>query len=179
MIYVALLRGVNVGGHSRVEMPRLKALFESLSLASVSTYINTGNVIFSTDRRDEQMLCDEIESAIQREFGFSVPVVLRNQDQIDTVCRNLPASWQNNSEMKCDVLFLWQPVDDAATLEQLAIKPEIEDVVYIPGAILWRVDRQNIGRSGLQKIVGTALYKQITVRNCNTVRKLAELMGSV
>lgn len=61
-------------------------------------------------------------------------------------------------------------------MKQLRHKPEIEDVRYVPGALLWRVDASNVTRSGMMKLAGTPLYKKMTIRNCNTARKLLELM---
>lgn len=176
MVYVALLRGINVGGNARVEMPRLKKLLESLGYTNVVTYINSGNAIFESDAANGAELGRDIELAIKKEFSLEVPVVVRSKQAIEAVCENLPDEWQNNKDMKCDVLFLWQEVDSPDVLKQLAVKPEIEDVLYIPGAVLWRVDRVNINRGSMVKIIGTKLYKQVTLRNCNTVRKLQELM---
>lgn len=61
-------------------------------------------------------------------------------------------------------------------MEQLPLKPEIDRAHYVPGAILWSVDRDNVTRSGMAKIVGTKLYKLVTIRNVNSVRKIHELM---
>jgi uncharacterized protein (DUF1697 family) len=73
-------------------------------------------------------------------------------------------------------MFLWEGFDRRDIVKELKIKPEIEDVTYVPGAIIWRVDRSNITKSGMTKLVGTDLYKGMTIRNSNTVRKLAGMM---
>ena len=78
--------------------------------------------------------------------------------------------------MKCDVLFLWRDVDSPAVLDGIDFDPEMEDVRYVPGAIIRRVDRENAGKSTLLRLVGTPLYRQLTIRNCNSARKLLELM---
>ena len=92
------------------------------------------------------------------------------------VVRRLPDAWVNDSTMKCDVTFLWDEVDNPSILGQLTIKQDIDDVLYVPGAIIWRVDKERVTRSGLMRIAGTDLYKKMTIRNCNTVRKLVSLM---
>jgi uncharacterized protein (DUF1697 family) len=74
------------------------------------------------------------------------------------------------------VIFLGEEVDAPEVLEQLVIKPDIDEVRYVPGAVLWRVERSKVTRSGLMRLVGTELYAQTTVRNCNTLRKLAGMM---
>ena len=101
--------------------------------------------------------------------------VLGPCDAITAIADSLPDDWANETTAKCDVMFLFDAVDSPEILGELTIKPEIDDVRYVPGALLWRVDRRNVTRSGMLKIVGTDLYRQMTVRNCNTARKLAEL----
>lgn len=173
--YVALLRGINVGGKNKVEMARLKACLEITGLNHVSTYINSGNVIFTSDQSTIRLLVS-IEQAIEQTFGFSVRIVLRDLSQIKRVVNAAPTSWVNDQEMKCDVMFLWEDIDSPSIIEQIPWDPTIEDLTYVPGALLWRIDRASASKSKVLKIIGTSIYKQMTIRNCNTVRKLYQLM---
>jgi uncharacterized protein (DUF1697 family) len=178
MTYVALLRGINVGGKNKVAMPRLKKTFEEVGLTEVSTYINSGNVIFKDIKRSPTTIVTALEKAIEKDFGFPIKVLIRDLSAMRKVIKALPDTWINDQKMKCDVMFLWGDVDRKGIVKDLKVKPEIEDVVYVPGALIWRVDRPAITRSGMLKMVGTDLYKAMTIRNCNTVRKLAELMAA-
>jgi len=176
VIYVALLRGINVGGKNKVEMARLKQVFESIGVGDVRTYINSGNVIF-VDDREAMKLRTLIEKAIAKEFGFSVRVVLRDLDSMSAVVKAIPAAWKDDATMRCYVMFLWEEVDDKRNvLKRLTIKEGLDDVKYVPGAVIWRVDRDNLTRSGMMKLTSDELYQQMTIRNCNTVRKLADMM---
>lgn len=175
MRYVALLRGINVGGNNRVEMARLRNSLESLGLTEVSTYINSGNIFF-TSNKSVAILTKLIEDAIESEFGFHVHVVLRDKPNITALVKAIPTKWINDSSAKADVLFLWEDVDKQSVLKELTIKEGIDDVRYVPGAVIWHVDRADAGKSGLMKIIGTPLYKKVTIRNVNTTRKLAELL---
>lgn len=177
MRYVALLRGINVGGNNKVDMKLLKDAFEQAGMNDVRTYINSGNVIFTDNKHAINDITNKLEAIIEQTFSITVKVLLRDEDQIRSIAASVPESWQNNSDMKCDVMFLWDDIDKPEIVDSLTIKPEIEDVRYVPGAILWRVDRRNVTRSGMLKLVGTDLYRQMTIRNCNTVRKLLLLMG--
>lgn len=168
-----------MGGKARVEMPRLKKLFEDLGFDHVSTYINSGNVVFHEAKRQHADLAELIETAIEKEFGFPVKVVVRSQQDIEAIAKALPDKWQNNADMKCDVMFLWEEYDKPDVLQGLTIKPELEDVRYVAGAILWRVDRQNVTKSGIMKLVGTPLYKHMTIRNCNTFRKITAMLQEI
>ena len=176
MVYVALLRGINVGGNNKIEMARLKSVFEGLGFQNVRTYINSGNVIFDSDLRDVLKLVVQIEAAIEKNFKLPIKVVVRDLPTILSTVDAIPETWVNDSHMKCDVMFLWQDADSEAVLDRLVIKPDIDDVKYVPGAIIWRVDKPLVTRSGMMKMAGTQLYKQMTIRNVNTARKLAKLM---
>lgn len=176
MTYVALLRGINVGGARKVDMGSLKATFERAGMEHVTTYINSGNVIFRHPSPDAASLAATLEHAIESEFGFSVKVLLRDSDTIRATAEALPDDWANDKSAKCDVMFLWDEVAGAEILERLTIKPDIDEVMYAAGAVLWRVERSKATRSGMMKLVGTETYQQMTVRNCNTLRRLAELV---
>jgi uncharacterized protein (DUF1697 family) len=176
MKYVALLRGINVGGNRKVPMASLKLSFEEMGFTNVKTFINSGNVIFDTDINHIEKLTKMIEKQILKDFGFEVAVILRSQVQIHKLVKAIPDTWVNNADMKCDVMFLWPEVDSPEVLKLLTYNPEIEDLTYVPGAVIWQIDRANATKSQVIKIIGTKLYKQITIRNCNTVRKLNELM---
>ncbi len=176
MLYIALLRGINVGGNSKVEMPKLKELFEDLGFTDVKTYINSGNVIFSSSQNDIKKICSIIEKGIEKEFKLSVPVLVISKSKLKKIVGEIPEAWQNNSDMKCDVMFLWDEVDSPETLDLLNLNKDLEDFKYVPGAIIWRIDRDKVTKSKVLKMVGTDIYKKMTIRNCNTARKILSLI---
>ena len=176
MIYVALLRGINVGGNNKVEMAKLKQTFEKLGFASVQTFIASGNVIFRINEVNQANLVKKIESAINADFGLSIKVLLRDLASIEKLVKAIPSSWINDTETKCDIMFLWNEIDNKNILKQLPFDSTLEDVQYVPGAVLWHIDRKKASKSRVFKIVGTKLHQQMTVRNPNTVRKLYQLM---
>ncbi len=176
MVYVALLRGVNVGGKNKVDMKQLKVVFEEAGMTDVSTYINTGNVIFSSSIRARARLVTLLEQSIAEHFGLSITLLVRDLKSMKTVVQAIPERWTNDSATKCDVMFLWDDVARPSVLKELQVKPEIDDVKYVLGTLIWSVDRESMSRSGMMKLVGTPLYKRMTIRNCNTARKLLELM---
>lgn len=176
MMYVALLRGINIGGRNKIDMKTLKKSFETAGMTDVVTYINSGNIIFINKDLNAVELSETLEAVILEEFGLNIKVLLRSIDDIENIIRFLPDSWSNDKEMKSDVIFLWNDIDDESILENLKIRPDIDNVIYRPGAILWSVDKKNATKSGMSKIVGTNLYKKMTIRNVNTVRKIHSLM---
>lgn len=177
MIYVALLRGINVGGNSKISMLELKSIFEEAGMTSVSTYINLGNVIFQTSSNDKAQIVATLEKAIEARVGFLVKLVIRTKSSLLALLKALPETWVNDSTMKCDVMFLWDAIDSPDILNQLTIKPGIDNVIYAEGALLWATRRQDVTKSGMMKIIGTDIYRQMTIRNCNTLRRLALLVS--
>lgn len=175
MRYVAFLRGINVGGKRKVDMRRLKDVFERVGVNDVSTYINSGNVIFSSESVDPRALSAQLERAIETDFGFSVKVMLRDAAAMQALVDAL-GELANDATTKCDVMLLSPEIGSPQILEQLTVKPDIDHVRYVPGAVLWHCDRDKVTRSGMVRVVGTPLYAHMTVRNCNTIRKLAGLM---
>ena len=179
MTYVALLRGINVGGKNKLPMPQLKTLFEALGCANVITYINTGNVVFTNSVLDTETLRLDIEQAIVDHFECIVPVIVCTMERIQSVVAALKDEWVNDAAQKCDVMFLWPKYDTAGVLSKLSYYPQYEDLMYVPGVIIWRVNRDRIKQGQMLKIIGTDLYKYMTIRNVNTVRKIAALMQKI
>lgn len=176
MLYVALLRGINVGGKNKIAMKSLIQTFENAGMDDVVTYINTGNIIFSCGEQSKKELTQQLEAAIHRDFGLAIKVVVRSMEEIEHIITAIPDSWKNDQEMKSDVMFLWDEINDATILDELIIQPGIDTVQYVPGAILWSVSKKQVTKSGMSKIIGTKIYKQVTIRNVNTARKIFDLM---
>ena len=176
MIYVALLRGINVGGKNKINMTMLKKTFEQIGMGSVMTYINSGNIIFTDKEHSKRELATILEKAILADFGLSIKVLVRSFNDFKEIIEYLPKTWKNDQDMKSDVLFLWDEIDEESLLEKLVIKPDIDTIKYVSGSILWSVDRKNSTRSGMMKLASSKLYKQVTIRNVNTTRKIYDLM---
>lgn len=176
MIYVALLRGINVGGKNKVDMKLLKEVFEQAGMRSVETYINSGNVVFIAEGRTKAALTDLLERAIGERFGVPVPVTIRSLEEMGAIVDALPDEWSDDERMKSDVMFLWDDVMPSDVLAQVQIKPDVDQVICISGAVLWGVERSLVTRSRKTKLIGTDVYQRMTVRNVNTARKLYELM---
>jgi uncharacterized protein (DUF1697 family) len=178
MTYVAFLRGVNVGGKGIVSMAAIKEALVALGMSDVRTYINSGNVIFSTRASDTQQLAGRIEEALEQHTGMAIKVLLMDHKALKKMVAAIPPNWVDDKTMRTYVLLLWKELDDRSILDRLPIKPGVDELSYTPGAVVWRVDRENVGRSHMNRIVGTPLYKKITIRSANTMRKLNELTAT-
>lgn len=172
MKYIALLRGINVGGNRRVEMKRLKVLFESFKYTNVSTYVNSGNIIFESNK-EQVVIRKEIEVGLKREFGFDISTLVKSAQEMQNIAESIPRDWKNDIEHKTDVAYLFDEIDSEKTIEEIPVKREYLEIRYTKGAIFWNVDRKNYNKSQINKLIGHTLYQLMTVRNVNTARFLA------
>lgn len=177
MIYIALFRGINVGGKNKVDMKKLKSLFERIGFEKVITYINSGNVIFKSPEVNESELAGVIEQAVKDEFQLDLKIAVINSNLLNDICREIPSAWVKNEEMRTDVIFLWEKYNSPEVLNIIKCS-DVDNVKYVPGALLWNVKERDYTKSNIVKIIGTDLYKHITIRNVNTVRKLHEIINN-
>ena len=176
--YVALLRGINVGGNAMVSMKELKSCFEDLGLRDVVTYINSGNIIFKDSRKSVPALVKLIESGIRARCKMDIRVVVKSKSDIAAICKKIPAGWVTDKLMRTDVMFLWDEIDNAEAIAAVPADPAVDRLLHVKGALIWNVSRKDYGKSKVPKLVGSRFYKNMTARNANTTRKLLELMLS-
>jgi uncharacterized protein (DUF1697 family) len=167
---VALLRGINVGGGNKVEMAALRSAFEAAGFTDVVTYLNTGNVVFGGTAT-----VPALEAVVADAVGFAVPVLLRSGAELAAVVDAVPPAWVATKDDRCEVLFLGREDDDPGVVHQLVHNPEVEELAYVPGAVLWHLDRRRATKSRLTKVIGTDLYRRMSMRSVGTVRKLTAL----
>jgi uncharacterized protein (DUF1697 family) len=175
--YVALLRGINVGGRTLVRMADLRTCFEELGFGAVSTYIASGNVLFESDERDAAKLAATIDAAIERRFALPVKVVVLDRRAYGRIVKAIPKPWVGDDGLRANVAFLRPGTDAKQVVRDLEPDPAIEEVKAVAGAILWATRRDALNRSVMRKLIGGAAYKDLTVRNLNTTLKLHELLA--
>lgn len=173
MKFIALLRGINAGKLRRVEMKKLKALFESLGYSQVSTYINSGNIMFNSNKKIKD-IHKNIEINLKKEFGFDIPAIIKTEKEIQKIATAIPKEWQNDSKQRSDVAYLFKEIDSKKTLNDIPIKKEYIDIRYTKGALYWNIDRKNYNKSHLNKLINHKFYQLMTIRNVNTARHLAK-----
>ncbi|TGK50200.1 DUF1697 domain-containing protein [Leptospira kanakyensis] len=172
MKYIALLRGINVGGNRKVEMKKLRTLFESLGYTEVSTYINSGNIIFESED-DTKTVLTKITKSFEKIFDFEIPTLVKTEKEMKKIANAIPEGWQNDATQKTDVAYLFPEADSKKIIEELPLKKEFLEIRYMKGAIIWNIKRENLNKSQLTKLISHKLYKGMTIRNVNTARFLA------
>src|SRR5690606_8872638 len=179
MRYVALLRGVNVGGKNRVPKAEFQEVLEDLGFTDVVIYINSGNAVFTSDHI---VSADTVRGALETHFGFPIPTLVLSGDKIKKITATIPSHWTNDAPnpdktgQKSDVLYLFDDANEPNVLQKIGYNPEIETMIYTDGAVLVNVLRKNQMRSSLQKITVHPVFKLMTIRNIATAKKLAELV---
>jgi uncharacterized protein (DUF1697 family) len=178
MKYIALLRGINVGGNNKVAMPELKKCFETIGLTNVSTYINSGNVLFESDQENAAKLVRQCEDAIKNTFGFHIVCSVISTADLHAALKHAP-SWWNNGDAKHNAIFVIAPKKAEDIMKEVGeAKPEYEKVAAYHPIIFWSAPLKTFGRTRYSKIVGTKAYQSVTIRNANTTLKLAELSNN-
>ena len=175
MRYVALLRGINLGGANQMKMDDLKALFADLGFENVKSYINSGNVAFDSKKTAESKLIHKIEDAVEARFGRRVHIMIREQRDIERLLKNNPFDGQYESHKHMHVLFLKEPMpaEKAELLQASALPGEKYEV---RGREIYNLLPNGVAGSLLTK--GFFEKKPVvayTGRNWRTVEKLAEL----
>ena len=174
--YFALLRGVNVGGKNIIRMADLKIAFERRGFQNVSTYINSGNIIFSSEL-DEDLIKEACENLISENFGMDIPVCVISADELIDALSHAPDWWNNNSQARHDAFFVIPPMTAAYVVAHVGqIKEEYESLAYYGRVIFWSAPIATFSRTTVSRISkDRAMYCAITVRNANTALKLAKL----
>jgi uncharacterized protein (DUF1697 family) len=174
--YVALLRGVNVGGRNLISMPDVKDVFRGLGLRDVRTYLVAGNVIFAAEGTDARRLEATIEEAFASRFPQPVSVIVRDIAEMKQIVEHIPEHWTTGRDQKCNVMFLRRVIDSPKILENFSPKPDIEELHYYPGVLFWSARTDSLTKSTMLKVSTMPVYQDITVRILQTTRKIYEIM---
>jgi uncharacterized protein (DUF1697 family) len=171
-ILISMLRGVNVGGHHKIKMEALRALYESLKLDSPRTYVQSGNILFRTKERDSPALAKKIQNAIERKFGFRPEVILRTTAELRAAIAASPFTGRNLEPGKILVTFLAGDAGPEGRDNLLALKDYPEEL-HLRGREFYIYFPNGAGKSKLPwSKVEKLLQTTGTARNWNSVTKM-------
>jgi uncharacterized protein (DUF1697 family) len=176
--YLVLLRGINVGGKNKVPMAQLRELLEGLGYEDVKTFIASGNVVLSSDRRPSEIK-REIEEALPKAFKLDselIAVLVLTYEQLRALVDNKPKGFGDHSDTyHSDAVFL-MGIDAASAMEVFDPRPGVDEVWAGDGVIYSQRLSAQRTKSRLNRIVGTPAYKSMTIRNWATTTSLLKLM---
>lgn len=177
MKYVCLLRGISVGGNNKVSMSDLKKVFSDLGFKNITTYINSGNVLFSSDEKNIIKLIDIIENKLANDI-MPIKVTVISSDQLKNIIKKAPKNWGNDTNRKHNLLFLRPPTSTTEAMKLIGTtKPEYETVTEGQGVIYWSASLKDFGKTASSRLAGKPIYQEVTVRNYNTSIKLLKLLS--
>lgn len=176
--YIALLRGINISGKNKIAMSELKASFLELGYTEVSTYLNSGNVIFLSNIHDMAVLAVTIKAIIKNRFELNIPVFIISQKELEDVLDNAPTWWGvNNKEIYDNLIFLFPTLSYDEFYNEIGNpKGEYEKVHNYKNAIFWSFSRKNYQKTNWwSKTASSNISDKITIRTATTVRKIVEI----
>jgi uncharacterized protein (DUF1697 family) len=174
--YAALLRGINVGGRNKVPMADLRAAFEAHGFGDIRTYIQSGNVLFTTSD-PARSLEDDVEGFLERRFGVPLVVVVRSHAQLRSVVAKAPAGFGTQPAMfHSDAVFLKAPLTAAKAMQVVKRREGVDEATPGTGVIYFsRLSAQRT-KSRMSAIVGTPEYQLMTIRSWATTTKVLALL---
>ena len=174
--YVALHRGINVGGKNIIKMDDLKTCFNEMGFENVVTYIQSGNVLFDSNETNQFQLSQQIEKGLSESFNYNSKIVLLSQQELIQLIKTVPKDFGvYPDEYRYDVIFLKAPLTSEEALSKIKTKEGVDFVTAGNGVLYFSRLSSMSGQSQMTKMIGTAIYKEMTIRNWNTTTKLCEL----
>lgn len=175
--YIALLRGINVGGHRKIKMVDLRAMFSDTGFENVQTYIQSGNVVFDASKNDDAELSTRIKQQIEETFGYDVPVIICTASDLKSILANMP--FEKKEGWKRYITFLSHQPDKAQQKKLEARSGSIERFRVGDGVVYAHVDKQTDENPLFS---GSFIQKQLNIpatnRNVRSVNKILELASS-
>jgi len=178
--YIALLRGINVGGKNIIKMEQLKQAFVDMEFSDVTTYIQSGNVVFKTQESNKLDLTKKIEEQLQKTFSAEIKTLILTVDELAETIENAPKNFGAEPEkFRYDVWFLLPPTMVEDIVSNVRLREGVDFLQTGKNAVYTLRLTNQMGRSYFSKIIQLPFYKNITIRNWNTTTKLLELASKI
>lgn len=175
-IYIAFLRGINVGGQKIIKMEKLKDIFESLQFQNVKTYIQSGNVIFESTEESTDILC-KMETELEHILGDKVTCIIRTVDELEEVIKQNPFSTSEDIE-KQYVTFLDRKPTAEAAARLMSYKNDVDDF-YVINREVFLLCGKGYGKTKFSNhFLESKLDVLATTRNWKTVNKILNMIRS-
>lgn len=178
MKYVALVRAINVGGRNLMRMSDVRACLEERKFQRVSTYIQSGNILFESDIANVSTLTAAIEKAFSEAFDHSAGVFVRSHRQMQRIVADAPREWKKGATLRRNVAFLRKPLTASKAIAAIELKAGVDSVKAGDDVVYMSTEMTRIKQSAFPKVVGKPIYRDMTIRNYSTCQKILALMGS-
>lgn len=176
MKYIALLRGINVGGNSMIKMSELKNNVEKCGFKNVRTYINSGNVIFESEEKNSEKIVVKLENDLSKTFNINMRIVIKTEEQLRSILSDVPEEWKKENNLRCYIAFIKDPLTTTDILKEVEIHEGLDFVKEGAGVLYMSTNLSGITKSGFSKLAAKKVYKNITIRNYSTTQKIFSLL---
>ncbi len=177
-VYLALLRGINVGGKNIIKMVDLKASFESMGFSDVTTYIQSGNVVFASAEKDNARLTGKIEKTLSKRFNYTSRLVLVAHPKMKKIVASAPKGFGDDPDTyRYDVIFLKEPLTPAKAMEKVSVREGVDQACMGKYVLYFSRLISRASQSHLGKIISLPMYQSMTIRNWNTTTRLLAIMN--
>ena len=173
--YIAFLRGINISGKNKVPMAELKQGFERLDYAEVKTYLNSGNVIFSSNEADTIKTTIRIEEMIKNQFSLDIPVFVISKEELEDILYHAPDWWGDESkEIYDNLIFIMPPATFKDVYNGIGEPKEgLEKIMEYKETVFWSFSRKDYQKTNWwSKTASANIGSKLTIRTANTVRKI-------
>ena len=174
--YIAFLRGINISGRNTIAMTALKKELEHLGFEEIRTYLNSGNVLFSSDEVDARLLASRIEAMIKQRFGLDIPVFVISKEGLKDILHHAPAWWGGeNRQIYDQIIFILPPATFDDVFREIGEPKEaLEKIMDYQNAIFWSFIRKDYQKTNWwPRTASVEVARKLTIRTANTVRKIA------
>ncbi|MDD5127090.1 MAG: DUF1697 domain-containing protein [Dehalococcoidales bacterium] len=176
MRYVALLRGINVGGKNIIKMADLREAVEKCGFTKVSTYIQSGNIIFESNEKTTSEIIAKLEASFLKHFAYNSRIIVKNHEQLKEIAAEVPTDWEKYSDLQCYVAFLGGTVSAQHISREIELKDGIDYIKAGNGVLYMSTLLSGLTKSKFTKLITIKAYNEITIRNYNTTCKLLSLL---
>ena len=176
--YSAFLRGINISGKNKVAMTELKQGFERLDYTEVKTYLNSGNVIFSSDETDTIKIASRIEEMIQHQFHLNISVFVISKEELEDILCHAPDRWGDESkEIYDNLIFIMPPATFKDVYNEIGEPKEgLEKIEKYKETVFWSFSRKDYQKTNWwPKTASAKISSKLTIRTANTVRKIVNM----
>ena len=175
--YLALLRGINVGGNNIIKMADLKACFENIGFTDVGTYIQSGNILFKSAEKDKLKLTHKIEKALSERFSYKSRLVVVAHKELRKIVDGAPKGFGKDlDKYRCDVIFLKEPLSAGEAMKNVSVKEGVDTAHAGKSVLYFSRLTSKASQSHISRVIKLPVYQNMTIRNWNTTTKLLALM---
>lgn len=178
MKYIVLLRGINISGKNKVPMSELKLELEKNKYKNVSTYLNSGNVIFDSVIDNKETIMKDVYKIVKEKFNLEISIFVMTSFELEDMLNNNPYWWgTNNKEIYDNLIFIIPPTRYEEVYDIIGKpKEDIEKIEEYNNSIFWSYDLENYRKSNWwSKTASTSISDKITIRTANTMKKVLEI----